>query len=384
MAEFAVPAPAPYPVRLDVDYPERQSRWKALLRLPLAIPVLLFAYVLQGGAVLAIWIVILLRGRIPRWLFDFQVSVNRWSAGALGYLVLLTDAYPPFDGQYAIRYEVEYPQRVSRWRLVIWKLITSIPHLIVLYLLWIALGVVVMIAWFAILFTGRFPRGLHTFVVGVLRWGARVQAYAISITDDFPPFSLSPEAGAGGRQTYVICSVIGLLAVGVLVGAVAAVMTVLATESQHIRNVVSYDRLLAGSLDLGEGRAHVHSGQIDLVAAVDPADDRYTFLDVRAGYRLVEFQLDIENQRGRSGDNDIPIRTRRFRLRDTRGEEREAILATVNGHEIAPYGIDAGDSAKVNILFELPDGVDPIALEYRVLNYIDYPDFGEKITYLFQ
>ena len=76
MAEMT--APASYPVRLDVEYPGQQSRWKALFRLPLAIPVLLFAYTLQSGTVLAIWVTILLRGRIPRWLFDFQVAVNRW------------------------------------------------------------------------------------------------------------------------------------------------------------------------------------------------------------------------------------------------------------------------------------------------------------------
>src|SRR3990167_8221284 len=129
MAEM--PASVLCPVRLDVEYPERQSRWKAPFRLPLGLPLLIFSYLLQGSVALAIWAAILVRGRITRWLFDFQVAVNRWHARATGYFLLLTDAYPPFEGDYAIRYEVAYPGRVSRWRLVIWKFLTSIPRFLI-------------------------------------------------------------------------------------------------------------------------------------------------------------------------------------------------------------------------------------------------------------
>jgi len=216
MAEAAVPAR--YPVRLDVEYAEAQSRWKALLRPPLSVPVLIFIYLLQSGSILAIWAAILVRGRIPRWLFDFQVAVNRFGLRTLGYLLLLTDQYPPFEGVYPLRYEVEYPQRVSRWRLVFWKILTAVPHLFVLWLLQIAAGVAVIIAWFAILLAGRSPRGLHQFVAGVLRWGARVQAYVLSLTDEFPPFSIDADAGGASRRSYVLSAGAGVLATAAAIG----------------------------------------------------------------------------------------------------------------------------------------------------------------------
>lgn len=215
MAVETAPTPAPYPVRLVVDRPIEQSRWKALLRLFLAAPVVLFALIILdagagavqeeydpaaagaaiSGVIVAIWITIILRQNIPRWLFDFEVGVHRFTLRALGYLFLLTDEYPPFEGDHAITYEVDYPERVSRWKVIIWKIITSIVHFIVLGVLALTLILVVPIVWIAILITGRYPEGLHAYVSGVLRWTARVNAYNISLTDEFPPFNLTPEAG---------------------------------------------------------------------------------------------------------------------------------------------------------------------------------------------
>jgi hypothetical protein len=211
-----------YPVTLAVDYPERQSRWKTLLRLFLTIPVLLFLVVLSGatwsrfwsdgrvtsysagatgGVMLAIWVTIVLRARIPRWLFDFQVALLRWEIRALSYFALLTDTYPPFEGDYPIRFDVQYPERLSRWKVLIWKAVTSIPHMLVLAFLSIGAFFAVVFAWFAILFAGRFPQGLHAYVAGVIRWSVRVQAYFLSLTDEFPPFSLAPDAGPASRES---------------------------------------------------------------------------------------------------------------------------------------------------------------------------------------
>ncbi len=95
MTELA--AQPSYPVQLTFDYPEQQSRWKALLRLPLSVPVLIFSSLLQGGVALAIWATILLSGRVPRWLFDFQVAVNRWQLRVNAYAYLMCDEYPPFS-----------------------------------------------------------------------------------------------------------------------------------------------------------------------------------------------------------------------------------------------------------------------------------------------
>ena len=118
----------PYSVIFEAVYPERVSRWKVLLRIFLAIPVLIFWAVVSAAddaVILASWLAIIVRGRIPRWLFNFLVALYRWQYRAMGYVLLLTEAYPPFEGDYPIRYEVQYPERLSRWKLVVWKFITE-------------------------------------------------------------------------------------------------------------------------------------------------------------------------------------------------------------------------------------------------------------------
>lgn len=201
---------AGYPVMFDVDYPERLGRLSSFFRIILYIPVAIFLALLGGqafsysdfgdatttslagggGIILAIWAAVIVRQYVPHWLFDFQVALMRFQARAYGYLALLTDRFPAFEGEYPISFDVSYPDKLNRWKVAIWKIITSIPHFIILIFLYLAAFVVVVIAWFAILFTGRYPRGLHTFVAGVFRWSLRVQAYIFSLTDDYPPFSL--------------------------------------------------------------------------------------------------------------------------------------------------------------------------------------------------
>ena len=201
---------ADYPVRFEVDYPERLGRLSTVFRIILFIPLAIFLALLGGqalqfgdpndagffalggggGIILAIWAAVIVRQYVPHWLFDFQVALMRFQARAYGYLALLTDRFPAFEGEYPISFDVSYPDKLNRWKVAIWKIITSIPHFIILIFLYLAAFVVVVIAWFAILFTGRYPRGLHTFVAGVFRWSLRVQAYIFSLTDDYPPFSL--------------------------------------------------------------------------------------------------------------------------------------------------------------------------------------------------
>ena len=364
-----------YPVRLEVDYPERQSRWKALLRLPLSIPILIFASLLQSGVALAIWAAILVRGRIPRWLFDFQVALDRWQLRAVSYLLLLTDAYPPFEGDNAIRYEVSYPERVSRWKLVIWKFVTAVPHLFVLAVLILTLVVVIPVGWFAILFTGRFPQGLHGYVAGVLRWVARVNAYIISLTDEFPPFSLAADAGSGGRDSYIVSSVIGVLAVS---AAIAGFATFVAIAGEEVVTEVSYERLLAGQVRAAETRAEVRSAVVELAGALDPADDRYSFLAAKPGNRFVAFELSIRNSRG---GPDVPIRNSYFSLKDTGGDRHDAVLVVVGGR-ISPVDLIEDEVAVTRLVFEIPFGVDPAELRYDVLVYI--AGVGETIVYEFR
>jgi len=381
-----------YPVTLAVDYPERQSRWKTLLRLFLAIPVLLFFMVLSGatwprfwsdgrvttysagvagGVVLAIWVTIVLRARIPRWLFDFQVALLRWEIRALSYFALLTDTYPPFEGDYPIRLEVQYPERLARWKVLIWKTITSIPHVVVLVFLSIGAFFAVIIAWFAILVAGRFPQGLHGYVAGVIRWGMRVQAYLLSLTDEYPPFSLAADAGPGGRDSYVISSILGVLATGGVIAGIV-VLAIIAGGEKVAR--VSYADLLAGEMRPADTRITVDSVTVELTGATDPADDLVSFLAPQPGYRFVLLELSIENGRGR----DLPIRESDFRLEDEEGDGHDAYLVLVGGR-IPRVDLVEHGSADADLIFELPNEVDPTELRYN-----SGFGFSKTIVYEFQ
>jgi hypothetical protein len=199
--EAATPAPpvAPpsYPVIFDVEYPERLSRWMIFVKWLLAIPHFIIVYLLlivAGVLQFIAFFAILFTKRWPRGLFDFTVQIYRWTANVYAYGVLLQrDEYPPFSGeagQYPVTLEVEYDENLSRWMIFV-KWLLAIPHYIVLAFLGLAASVVVLIAFFAILFTGRYPRGMFDFVVGTARWYVRVNAYAHWLmTDRYPPFSL--------------------------------------------------------------------------------------------------------------------------------------------------------------------------------------------------
>jgi Domain of unknown function (DUF4389) len=186
-----------YPARFSVEYPERLSRWKIFVKWLLAIPHLIIVYLLQAVAsvmVLIAFFAILFTKRWPRGMFDFMVQIQRWTLNVTAYsITLMRDEYPPFggdEGGYPLRLELDYDDNLSRWMIFV-KWLLVIPHLIILLFLYVAAVVVVFIAFFAILFTARYPRGMFDFVEGTLRWWIRVQAYAPWLmTDRYPPFSL--------------------------------------------------------------------------------------------------------------------------------------------------------------------------------------------------
>ncbi|MBI2773645.1 MAG: DUF4389 domain-containing protein [Chloroflexi bacterium] len=190
-----------YPARLEVDYPEKLDRLTTLLRILWVIPIGIIVALVSGsgsgwgiaGSIgLATALMILFRQRYPRWWFDFQLALARFSTRLGAYALLLRDEYPSTEDGQAVHLELDYPEAMTlnRWLpLVKWFL--AIPHYIVLFFLAIATVVAVLISWFAILFTGRYPRALFDFVVGVMRWSLRVEAYAfLMLTDRYPPFSL--------------------------------------------------------------------------------------------------------------------------------------------------------------------------------------------------
>lgn len=191
-----------YPAMLDIDFQENHDRLSSFFRLFLAIPILVVLCFLTseagagvaGGLTAATALMIIFRQSYPRWWFDFALELNRFSTRVFAYLFLLTDKYPSTIEKQSVRLELGYPDTerdLNRW-LPIVKWLLAIPHYIVLAFLIVAAALATIFAWFAILFTGRYPKGLFDFVVGVMRWCLRVNAYAfLLITDEYPPFSLS-------------------------------------------------------------------------------------------------------------------------------------------------------------------------------------------------
>ena len=205
-----------YAARLEIDYPERLDRLSSALRLIWIIPIGIILALLTSsgggttvaetgqtaqasgtgiaaGLAVATALMIAARQRYPAWWFDFARELARFGARVGAYLVLLTDQYPSTVEEQAVHLELDYPdvQRdLNRW-LPLVKWILAIPHYLVLILLALIAVPVVIIAWFAILLTGRYPRGLFDYVVGVGRWALRVQAYmSLMLTDKYPPFSM--------------------------------------------------------------------------------------------------------------------------------------------------------------------------------------------------
>jgi len=203
-----------YPVQFSVAYPDRElDRLTTFFRLIVAIPIVIVAgtlggdasgysgshtYTVAGGAGGLLFfgplLMILFRQKYPRWWFDWNLQLLRFSNRIAVFLTLMDDAYPSTDEEQSVTLEFPYPDArngLNRW-LPLVKWLLAIPHYIVLVFLWLAGIVIVIFAWFAILITGRYPRGLFDFVEGVLRWTNRVVGYAyILVTDEYPPFSLS-------------------------------------------------------------------------------------------------------------------------------------------------------------------------------------------------
>jgi roadblock/LC7 domain-containing protein len=211
----------PYAARLEVDYPERLSRLTTLFRVIWVIPIAIILSLLSAtststvrvvsqagetisevtrtsggiaaGLFAATVLMILFRQRYPRWWFDFAREFTRFTARVVAYMALLTDRYPSTVDEQSVHLEIDYPdvkEDLNRW-LPLVKWLLAIPHYIVLAVLAIGAVVAIVIAWFAILFTGRYPRSLFDYVVGVGRWGLRVEAYvSLLVTDRYPPFSL--------------------------------------------------------------------------------------------------------------------------------------------------------------------------------------------------
>jgi hypothetical protein len=205
-----------YPVDFSVEYPDRAlNRLTTAFRIFTVIPIMIVlgtiagytdqysangesATVVIGGTGLLFLpplLMIVFRQKYPRWWFDWNLELLRFTNRVGAYVALMSDRYPSTDERQYVDLGMPYPdarEGLNRW-LPLVKWLLAIPHYIVLFFLYIGVFFGVIAAWFAILFTGRYPRGLFDFVEGVLRWHNRVVAYAlVLVTDEYPPFRLGP------------------------------------------------------------------------------------------------------------------------------------------------------------------------------------------------
>lgn len=202
-----------YPASLDIDYSDKSNRLTVFFRIFLAIPILILLGLLAsetyesstgtedqrlaysaGIVFLPTLLMILFRKKYPKWWFDWNLALTKFSVRVASYVLLLRDEYPSTDEDQAVHIEIPYPDAekdLSRWLpLIKWLLV--IPHLIILVFLFLIVILFTVFGWLIILLTGNYPKGMFDFVVGVMRWSLRVSAYAFLLTtDEYPPFSLS-------------------------------------------------------------------------------------------------------------------------------------------------------------------------------------------------
>ena len=205
-----------------------------------------------------------------------------------------------------------------------------------------------------------------------MRWGARVQAYFLSLTDEFPPFSLAPDAGPGGRDSYVLSSVIGVGLTAVAIGGGIALAVVAVTGEETV--AVSYQDLLAGESTVDETKVVQDPVVVSLTSGTDPADDVINFLDAKEDHRLVAYRLVVDIKE----DRDLKFRQRDFRLQDSKGKKHEPLLVVVDGR-IPPETVKDGTSVNVDLVFEVPDDREVAELRYRPAR-----PFADTVVYEFE
>ncbi len=193
--EVEIMATTDYAARLSIAYPDRPlNRLSTLLRIIYVIPIGIVVSILGSILFAPVLLMILFRRKYPRWWFDFNLQLSRFSTRVGAYMALMSDTYPSTDEEQYVHLELDYPDagRDLQRGLPLVKWFLAIPHIVVLVFLSIGALLAGIGAWFTILFTGRYPRGIFDYIEGVMRWWLRVEAYAVLlITDEYPPFRLS-------------------------------------------------------------------------------------------------------------------------------------------------------------------------------------------------
>ncbi len=369
-------APGSYPVRYDVPYPEKLSRLLIFVKWLLAVPhfliVIALGYATAAVSVVAFFAILFTR-RYPRGLFNLVVGINRWGANVTAYTYLFRDEYPPFSleaGRYPVEYDVEYPERLSRWWIFV-KWLLVIPHQFVLTLLSIAGFFFGFLSWFAILFTGRYPRTFFNFNVGLQRWALRVGAYSQLLRDEFPPYSKRADAKPGSGRAIALSAVFGAI------GAVAITALYLFLLFSLSRDTETVDVSYVGALAGRETRAVDLEGTVVVLErALDPFETPYA--EAGRGERLVAFELQITND-----DSLITfVDETAFQLEDTSGEDhdpRRVLAARLMDDAL----LSKGEQVRLTVVFKLDSDDDPQSLTYSPAGPITFLPFGEDVRFEF-
>jgi hypothetical protein len=379
--DFGATVAGAYPLRFDVQYPEKLSRLLIFVKLILAIPQFLVIYALgtvSGVITFLSFFAILFTRRYPRGMFDLVVGFNRWSANVYAYVALMRDEYPPFSserGKYPVVYDVDYPERLSRW-LIFVKWFLALGHQFVLSLLSILGFFSYVFAWFGILFTGRYPRTFFNFNVGLMRWYLRVGAYTGLMRDEFPPFSKRADARPGTGRAIALSIVFALLMMLVYAAAIVALTTI---DPQTTTITVAYEQLDSGS---AQATARVEGTHVSLTDVEDPYDGPAYLpgtsdpIDPGPGSRFIAFDMTITNVDAlfTSVDEDA------FSLRDSTGVRYDAV-----GHDSVISGneLSEGDRISLRVIFEIDDGAEPLSLTYAP-GLAAYLPFGERVRFVFR
>jgi hypothetical protein len=372
-----VPAPGSYPVQFDVQYPEKLSRLLIFVKWLLAIPQYLVVYAL--GSVISVvtficFFAILFTGRYPRGLFNMVVGFTRWGANVSAYTSLMRDEYPPFSmdpGQYPATFEVEYPERLSRWKIFVkWLLI--IPNQIVLGLLAFVGFFVTFLAWWAILFTGRYPRGFFNFNVGVIRWTLRAGAYTNLLRDEYPPYSMRPEAKASGWKAIAIGIVAGIFAIATMIAALVAISTI---DPQTEVVIVDYQRLETGA-GFQPPPVSVDGTRVALNDVEDPYEG---FFSPESDTRFVAFTMNITNEDALFTTVDYTA----FDLEDSLGDSYEPVEIITDPSLGFDNQLGQDESVVAEVIFDVPAGADPESLTYSP-GFAQFLPIGERVRFEFR
>jgi hypothetical protein len=342
-----------------------------------------FAYLLIGvlyAGLVAGWTTVFWRKKYPVWLFAGVAGAFGFLARLGAYQYLLTDKFPSFsrdDSPVLLEFDEPPEGQLSRWRVFWWKLALLIPHFVVLYFLSLALNVVTFLAWFGIMFTGSYPRGMFAFAVGVQRWQWRIASYFASFNDRYPPYALSGNAGPASNSAVVGSGVGGGLVFGGLVGLIVLGIVLAANASPRTENV-NY-----AQLQQGRGNVTVvyrdYDGDLSLTITkvTDPGDELATVLTPGRGERLIVFEWTVFNPEGAKHRTVAGGASQLKYIDHDSTKTRTAEFMTV-GPRTAPETIGDGGTTRVRAVFVVPDTAQPTELRFGFAG-----GFGQDVRYRF-